>query len=148
MHSENNNPAVLIVDDDPRVRELLRRWLEPSGYLLRFAPDAHTALTALSHEQPAVVVCDVHMPGANGLWLADRIRAVAPTTAIVLATGDATVPPFESLRKAVVAYLLKPFQRERIVAAVAAGVAWSLRTTDEQRRQLRRERLRLPGSNR
>jgi DNA-binding NtrC family response regulator len=139
-------PSVLIVDDDPRVRELLRRWLEPSGYALRFAENAHAAVAALSEERAEVIVCDVHMPGPNGLWLADRVRDIAPTTAIVLATGDSTVPPFESLRRAVVAYVLKPFQREQLVRAVSAGVEWS-ESAAAERRGLRRARPRLAGAN-
>jgi CheY-like chemotaxis protein len=140
--------SVLIVDDDPRIRELLRRWLEPAGHVLRFGEDAYTALAAISEEPPAVIVCDVHMPGANGLWLADRVRSMAPTTGIVLATADRTIPPLESLRKGVVAYVLKPFQREQLVRAVAAGVEWSEAAVDEQGRHSGGDRRRLPAGSR
>jgi CheY-like chemotaxis protein len=81
--------SVLIVDDDLRIQELLMRWLRAEGHTLRFAEDSNAALASIAVEQPAVIVCDVHMPGANGLWLADRVRAIAPTTAIVIATGTA-----------------------------------------------------------
>ena len=117
--------SVLIVDDDARIRELLHRWLAPYGLELREAVDAKTALAAIAQRRPSVILCDVHMPGQDGLWLAERVRALAPTTAIVLATGDGTVSPFESLRKGVVSYVLKPFRREQVVAAVEEGLRWS-----------------------
>jgi CheY-like chemotaxis protein/CHASE3 domain sensor protein len=117
--------SVLIVDDDARIRELLHRWLAPYGLELRQAVDAKTALAAIAQQRPSVILCDVHMPGHDGLWLAERVRTLAPTTAIVLATGDSTVSPFESLRKGVVSYVLKPFRREQVVAAVEEGLRWS-----------------------
>ena len=117
--------SVLIVDDDAAIRELLHRWLAPYGLDLRQAVDAKTALAAIAQQRPSVILCDVHMPGQDGLWLAERVRALAPTTAIVLATGDSTVSPFESFRKGVVSYVLKPFRRDQVVAAVEEGLRWS-----------------------
>jgi CheY-like chemotaxis protein len=72
-----------------------------------------------------VAICDVHLPGASGLWLAELIRREHPHTAIVLATGDATLPPRETLRASVVAYVVKPVVREELLAAVQTGIAWS-----------------------
>jgi CheY-like chemotaxis protein len=116
---------VLIVDDDEKVRELLRRFLEPAGYEVIEAGSAEEALQRIESAQPSVAFCDVHMAGANGLWLADQIRTFAPSTAIVLATGDTQVPPAESFRAGVVSYLLKPLRGSRVIAAVADGVRWS-----------------------
>jgi response regulator of citrate/malate metabolism len=65
------------------------------------------------------------MPGANGLWLADQIRDQHPTTAIVLATADADIPPTESLRSGIVAYLVKPFRRNQVTRAAEEGIRWS-----------------------
>jgi DNA-binding NtrC family response regulator len=81
---------------------------------------------------PTVVICDVHLPdGPDGLWLADKIRKLYPTTAMILATGDHTVPSTQSLRKGIVAYLVKPFQREEIVRAIEHGVRWSIAETQK-----------------
>lgn len=138
--------SVLIVDDDRRIQELLMRWLRAAGHTLRFAEDANMALMAIAEEQPAVIVLDIHMPGANGLWLADRVRDVAPATAIVLATGDNNLPAFESLRKAVVAYVLKPFQRDQVIGAVSAGIEWSRAAAARETRLASGERSRLPSA--
>ena len=56
--------SVLIVDDEPRIREFLVRWLAPAGYDTRDAPDAEAAVDA---SVPDVVLCDVQMPGRDGL---------------------------------------------------------------------------------
>jgi len=116
---------VLIVDDDEKVRELLRRFLEPEGYEVMEAASAEEAVQRLGSAAPAVALCDLHMTGANGLWLADQIRRLSPSTAMVLATGDSRVPPSETLRPGVVSYLIKPLRRLRVVTAVAEGVRWS-----------------------
>ncbi len=136
--------SILIVDDDLRIQELLMRWLRPEGHTLRFAEDSNAALASIAVEHPTVIVCDVHMPGANGLWLADRVRAIAPTTAIVLATGDQDVPPMESLRKGVVAYLVKPFLRDAFLHAVSKGVEWS-RSAELEARRVRSVQRQLPA---
>lgn len=91
------------------------------------AADVFDALRVLTVTQPTVAICDVHLPGPSGVWLADVIREKCPNTAIVLVSGDPFVPPRETLRPAVVAYILKPSSREELLAAVKAGVIWSSR---------------------
>src|SRR4051812_44142234 len=118
-------PYVLIVDDEADVRRLMRRMLETSGVELREAATAEEAIDLVDAAPPAVVFCDVHMPGANGLWLCDQIRSASPGTAMVLATGDADVPAAESFRSGIVAYLVKPLQRRDVVAALEEGLQWS-----------------------
>ncbi len=126
--------TVLIVDDEAGIRGLLERFLADMGHELRTAPDAESALQMMAHWVPDVVLCDIQMPGANGLWLADRIRESAPATAIVLATAEADVPAHESLRRGIVAYVLKPFQREQVRRAVDEGMQWSIAAAQKQPR--------------
>jgi DNA-binding NtrC family response regulator len=116
---------VLVVDDEAAIRELLRRVLEAEGYAVWTAHDAHSALALMAEQGAHVVFLDVHMPGANGLWLADQIREQYPTAATVLATADATIPPVQNVRRGIIRYLVKPFQRDDILRAVEDGVRWS-----------------------
>ena len=116
--------SVLIVDDESRIREILSRWLTPAGYETREAADADLALEALAISPADVVLCDVHMPGRDGLWLMGKIRERFPEIAVVLATSDDAVPPTTSLQPGVVEYLVKPFTRESVLAAVARSVEW------------------------
>ena len=138
--------SVLIVDDEAVVRGLLQRILAGTGHELRTAADAESALEAITQSLPDVVLCDIQMPGANGLWLTDRIRECAPATAIVLATAEPELPPHETLRDGVVAYVLKPFQRDQVVRAVEEGMRWSLATAKRLPRSRVPSRL-PPGSD-
>lgn len=120
---------VLLVDDEPAMRELLRRMLEPGGYDVREAADSHSALGSIRTSPPAVAICDIHMPGPDGVWLANQIRAVSPGTAIILATSDDTIPPTESFRRGTVAYVVKPIARHALLSAVADGFRWCAQQT-------------------
>jgi two-component system phosphoglycerate transport system response regulator PgtA len=117
--------TILIVDDEPSILDVWTRILLDEGYLVACAADAFDALRVLNATHPTVAICDVHLPGPSGVWLADVIREKCPNTAILLVSGDPFVPPRETLRPAVVAYLLKPSSREELVAAVKAAVLWS-----------------------
>jgi DNA-binding NtrC family response regulator len=116
--------AILIVDDDPKIREVLARWLAAAGHETREASDAETALPLLTAGQAEVVLCDVAMPGRGGLWLVARAREECPSVAVVLATGLGNVHPSVSLGGNVVDYLIKPFERASVLAAVERGRAW------------------------
>ena len=122
-------PYILIVDDEADVRHMLRRFLATAGYSILEAETAEDAIRRVEEYSPVVAFCDVHTPGANGLWLADQIRSASPTTAVVLATGDSEVPANESLRQGVVAYLLKPLVQRDVLRALNDGMRWSTEAT-------------------
>ena len=122
---------VLVVDDHAAIHQLARRILEPHGYMVLSARDAPAALLALSSTAAHVALCDVHMPGPTGLWLAERIRDSYPTTAIVFATADPTLAPTQTFQKGVVGYVLKPFRHDLLLQAVREGIRWA----SAQRRQ-------------
>src|SRR5260221_14175087 len=79
--------SVLVVDDETSVRELMARWLASGGYDVRTAATADEALQCLHEGAPAVALCDIRLPGHDGLWLAHQIRQEAPDTAVIMATG-------------------------------------------------------------
>ena len=116
---------ILIVDDEQPVRALVSRLLSAKDLVIEEAAGAEEAMRCLATTTPDVAVIDVHMPGANGLWLADRIRNLSPATAVILLTGDEEVPAVESLRPGITAYLLKPPHRSELVRAVDDAINWS-----------------------
>jgi DNA-binding NtrC family response regulator len=116
--------TVLIVDDDERIREILRRWLNAAGYQTIEAGDAERGLEILNEGQSDVVLCDVNMPGRGGLWLVQRAAETHPAVAIVLATGIEAVHPSITLGGNVVDYLIKPFERAAVLTAVGLARAW------------------------
>jgi response regulator RpfG family c-di-GMP phosphodiesterase len=127
-------PSVLIVDDENGVRDLMTRWLQSGGYAVTSAATAEEALGRLETSPSAVALCDIRMPGRDGLWLAERIRQKYPETAVIMATGvqDAG-PAVQTLRQGVIEYLTKPFGRERLQEAVTRGLEWHRSAWDARR---------------
>lgn len=126
--------SVLIVDDETNTRDLMTRWLQSGGLSVTSAASAEEALGRVEASPPAVALCDIRMPGRDGLWLVERIRSRCPETAVIMATGVQDIgPAVESLRQGVVDYLTKPFGRERLQEAVARGLEWHRAAWDARR---------------
>ena len=127
-------PSVLVVDDEASIREVFARWLASGGYAVRTAASANEALDRVHETPPAVALCDIRMPGQDGLWLANQIRRDAPETAVIMATGVQDVgPAVTSLRQGVIDYLTKPFGRDRLRESVLRGVEWHRAARDARR---------------
>jgi ATP-dependent Lon protease len=117
--SQNMAPLVLVVDDEPAVRLLLRRWLERWGYRVREASGAIEALAMMDVEPASMMVTDVRMPGPNGVWLAEVMRAKWPETSTIMATSADDIETVLDCKRAGVAdYVLKPFGRETFQQAI------------------------------
>lgn len=129
--------AVLVVDDEPGLRELLTRWLSGAKYVALKAPSAEEALNVLAKSpEVKVVIADLQMPGHGGAWLVDQMRERFPSIAVVLASADDHVPGTLSLQPSVASYLVKPLGRDALLRAVRKGV----RRSDEyvERARIRR----------
>lgn len=111
---------VLIVEDEAPLRHLLQNWLEAQGAEVIEAGTAEDALSLVhAHGVPAVALCDIRLPGKDGLWLADQLHANCPDTVVLMTTGVSEFgAAVHSLQAGVVDYLVKPFTRERLVDAV------------------------------
>ena len=114
-------PGVLVVDDEPAVRFLIRDVLEAAGFEVGEAADADQALARLNaHEAPCrVLVADLNLGrGLDGLALADAARGRDPALRVLYATGTPErVPPWRTLRSAE-CVLGKPFRCAELVATV------------------------------
>jgi putative two-component system response regulator len=125
LESSLHLSSVLLVDDDQPLRRVVRQWVDALGFRVREAADADQALRALDEEPAGIAVCDVGMPGPSGVWLASRIRELFPDTAVIMATAARDVETaVASLRNQVVDYLLKPFDRARLLEALSLGRDW------------------------
>ncbi len=123
--------TILVVDDDEGVRKLLSRWVADMGHTVKVAPEAHTALKIMRDYPIDVALCDIRMPGNDGIWLLDQVRRLYPGIAVVLATGLVEMDPMVTLRPGVAGYIVKPFNREAFAKALQKGMA--------ERRRLQRE---------
>jgi response regulator RpfG family c-di-GMP phosphodiesterase len=129
--------TVLVVDDEEVIRELFSQWLAQQGYRCVRASYATQAVAVAAEERPGVALLDLRMPGESGVWLARQLREQNPDIALIMVTGaqsfDAAV---EGMRLGVLDYLLKPFSRRDLLAAVERAVRWresTLRARAERR---------------
>ena len=104
---------VLVVDDEPAIRRFLMRWLEGWGYAVREAGTATEALALMMAEPASIVLCDIKMPGHDGLWLVERLHEKWPGTAVIMASCIDDLPTvMRSRQQGAVDYVQKPFGRE------------------------------------
>ena len=114
-------PVVLVVDDDPSVRALLREVLELEGHVVQVAPDGYAALRAVAAERPDCVVLDVVMPGMDGHEVLARLRATAgglelPVVMLTGAADDANA--WRGWSGGVDLLLGKPFDADELLRSV------------------------------
>jgi len=109
---------VLVVDDEPMVREVLARYLEKNGFAVDTASDGVAALERFEAGRPDLVLLDLMLPGVDGLEVFRRIRAQAPAAVIMLtAKGDET-DRVVGLELGADDYITKPFSPREVVARV------------------------------
>ncbi|GAA0921321.1 response regulator transcription factor [Streptomyces thermoalcalitolerans] len=112
---------ILIVDDEPAVREALQRSLAFEGYDTEVAVDGADALDKASTYKPDLVVLDIQMPRMDGLTVARRIRGAGDTTPILMLTARDTVGDrVTGLDAGADDYLVKPFELDELFARIRA----------------------------
>ncbi|MFG2642293.1 response regulator transcription factor [Streptomyces sp. NPDC048370] len=117
----NEGDRILIVDDEPAVREALRRSLAFEGYGTEEAVDGVDALARMESYTPDLVVLDVQMPRMDGLTAARRIRASGSTVPILMLTARDTVGDrVTGLDAGADDYLVKPFELDELFARIRA----------------------------
>jgi DNA-binding response OmpR family regulator len=111
--------AVLVVDDDPTVSDVVRRYLERAGYRVTLAADGYQALERFTQDRPDLVVLDLMLPGVDGLEVCRRLRARADGLPIVMLTalGEET-DRVVGLEMGADDYLTKPFSPRELVLRV------------------------------
>ena len=113
-------PRILVVDDEPMVREVLARYLADEGFAVDTASDGSEALDAFQAARPDLVLLDLMLPLIDGYEVFTRMRAVAPTPVIMLtARGDET-DRLVGLDLGADDYVTKPFSPREVVARVRA----------------------------
>jgi len=108
--------SVLVVEDDPELREALVDTLRAAGLSALSAPDAPAALQLLETEEIALVISDVQMPGPNGYQLLSSIRQLRPDLPVVLMTAYGTVAQaVAAMREGATDYIVKPFDAQALI---------------------------------
>jgi len=111
-------PSLLLVDDDAIYRERLAKAIAARGYDVRTAANAAEAMALAEADSPELAVLDLRMPGESGLELLRRLRALDPTTRVLMLTGYGSIATaMEAVRQGAVHYLTKPADVDDILAA-------------------------------
>ncbi len=126
--------SVLIVDDNQKVIDMLRRTLSYEGYEVLIAMDGQQALTQAQTHRPDVIVLDWLMPGLDGLEVARRVSRADHIPIIMLTAKDALEDRVMGLDSGADDYLIKPFEPEELLARIRALLRRS--QPDEEDRML------------
>jgi DNA-binding response OmpR family regulator len=110
---------VLVVDDDPTVSDVVRRYLERAGYGVSLAADGVTALNEYARRRPDLVILDIMLPGLDGLEVCRRLRLQADSAPIIMLTalGEET-DRIAGLQLGADDYVTKPFSPRELVLRV------------------------------
>lgn len=119
-----NPPSrVLIVDDEPAVREMLGRVLRPEGYEILQAGDGQQALALIQQEKPDLLLLDIRMPGLDGLEILRRAKALDRDLPVVMVTSNALVQDaVAAMRAGSDDYLVKPLEPADVIRSVRSAL--------------------------
>jgi two-component system, OmpR family, phosphate regulon response regulator OmpR len=124
MSTTLNTPLptkILVLDDDARLRDLLRRYLTEQGFQVQVADSAQRLRDLLTRERFDLIVLDVMMPQEDGLSVLKRLRSSADTTPVLMLTAQAEVADrIAGLALGADDYLAKPFSPPELVARIQA----------------------------
>jgi two-component system phosphate regulon response regulator OmpR len=119
--TDDQPDKVLIVDDDARIRDLLRRYLTQEGFEVMMAEDGKALNRILLRETVDLIVLDLMMPGEDGLSICRRLRSVSDRTPIIMLTAKGEeVDRIVGLEVGADDYLGKPFNPRELLARIHA----------------------------
>ncbi|MGZ4269400.1 MAG: response regulator transcription factor [Solirubrobacteraceae bacterium] len=118
MHGRD--PRVLVVEDDEEIAQVLQRSLRMEGYEVRLAFDGQAALDAAVAFNPDLVILDLGLPKLDGIEVAKRLRASDDVPILMLTARDALEARVEGLDSGADDYLVKPFERQELLARLRA----------------------------
>ncbi|MCB0329186.1 MAG: sigma-54-dependent Fis family transcriptional regulator [Bdellovibrionales bacterium] len=123
--------SVLVIDDEETIRSSLKLNLQLAGYEVSVAEKAEPAFSMLSDQEVDIVLCDLRMPGIDGMSFIERCHATNPNTAIILMTGFGNHElALEAMRRGAYDYISKPFDPQELILTLKKV---------EEREQLRHE---------
>jgi len=113
-------PRVLVVDDEPIVRDVLTRYLRHEGFEVEAAADGHEALRAIEDHAPSVILLDLMLPRLSGLELLRLVRLESSVPVIILSARVSERERITGLELGADDYVVKPYSPGEVVARVRA----------------------------
>jgi two-component system, OmpR family, KDP operon response regulator KdpE len=121
---------ILVVDDEPQIRRVMRTALASQGYTITEARSGEEALEKLRSEKPNLILLDINMPGMGGLAACHEIRSISDVPIIVLTVRSGEKDKVRALDAGADDYVVKPFGIEEILARIRAALRRSVAATD------------------
>src|SRR3978361_1598467 len=114
-------PKILVIDDDPRLRHLLVRYLTEQGFQVQALGDAKELDKKLQRDPPHLLVLDLMLPGEDGLAVCRRLRGSGETVPVIMLTARGEdIDRIVGLEMGADDYLAKPFNPRELVARIRA----------------------------
>jgi two-component system KDP operon response regulator KdpE len=126
-------PTILIVEDEPPIRRLLRTTLTAHDHRVIEAATGSEALSALRHHRPELVLLDLGLPDIDGLGLIGRIREISPVPIVVLSSRGDEAGKVAALDSGADDYVTKPFGAEELMARLRAALRHRLQQQGAER---------------
>ncbi len=132
---------ILVVDDEPAVRNLVCRWLSEEGFECRPAVSAEEAITIFEKDYFPFVISDIMLGGLTGMELFEKVHATRPEVVFLLMTGFGSLPQaITAIKSGAYGYLLKPVNKEDVLFNVLSAIH---RRNLETQNRMHREKLEL-----
>ncbi|MEZ5921261.1 MAG: response regulator [Parvularculaceae bacterium] len=129
---EEKSPHILVVDDDDRIRTLLKRYLTENGYRVSVAKDGSEARNLLGGVDFDILILDVMMPGMSGFDLTEKIRAASNVPILLLTARGLPEDRIEGLERGADDYLSKPFEPRELLLRINALLRRTLPTARDR----------------
>lgn len=111
---------ILVVEDEENIREVVSRYLEREGFIVREAADGYAALDAIEQQEPDLIVMDLMLPGIDGLTLTRQVQQSSGIPIIILTARGDTSDRIRGLDWGADDYLPKPFSPRELVSRIHA----------------------------
>ena len=128
-------PRILLVDDDPNIRQLLNIYLTKEGYQVEMAERGDTAVAMFKQNPPNLMLLDVMLPGMDGWQVCREVRKVSNIPIIMLTAKDETFDKVLGLELGADDYIVKPVEMKELVARIKA-VLRRFQTTETPGKEL------------
>jgi DNA-binding NtrC family response regulator len=116
--------SVLIVDDEPIVRESIRDWLVDAGYQVATAENGEKALEMIEKEDFGIMIVDVRLPGKTGITVLKEVKVLKPQVkSIVITAYSSTELAAEAMKLGAVDYLIKPIAPDELERLIQKTLA-------------------------
>lgn len=130
-----SNPAILIVEDEPKISRILQLELEEENYKTSLADNGEDALDMIENNEWDLVLLDIMLPGLSGMEVLRKVRRTDSNTPIILLTArDEVYDKVSGLDLGANDYITKPFQIEELLARVRANLRKKKRLTKDDKK--------------